>query len=105
MEVPLLGQPRPVPPTIHKTTFHGCEVGFYAVLNEENVCIEYKLVIIDPREAHTYELGFDQELRDTFHKDLGQFPDVGTVPPVMEEVIQDGDGKNSNESRDAGEVE
>lgn len=75
--VPILGAPQPVPPTTHRTTFNGCSFGIFVVLDDDQVCIGYRFVIQDPREAHMYEANFDQNLVDEWTKMFNSFPRVG----------------------------
>lgn len=76
----LLNTPQAPPPTQHKTVFHGCALGLFVMLDENNVCQGYKLLIQDPRESRTYEADFVQDLKDQWLKDLSNFPNVGEVP-------------------------
>jgi hypothetical protein len=76
----VLGAPQQVPPTQHKTSFHGCAIGLFVILNEDEICQGYKLLIQDPRESHVYEADCGQELLDTWAKDIARFPRVGEKP-------------------------
>ena len=90
--VPDLSQPRAVPPTTHEINFHGCMAGFYVLLNEENKCRGYRLMIQDPREATIYYFDFDQVLFDEWKKNLNEFPDIGEMPEGVEEAGNNGAG-------------
>ena len=76
----VLNAPQGPPPTIHKTTFHGCALGIYVILDENEICQGYKLLIQDPRESHVYEADFGQELIDEWGRDFSKFPRVGQKP-------------------------
>lgn len=73
----LLNTPQQIPPTQHKTTFHGCSIGLFVILDENEICKGYKLLIQDPRESHAYEADFGQELIDQWGKEIPAFPRVG----------------------------
>jgi hypothetical protein len=105
----ILGQqPKFVPPTTHKTEFHGCFMGLYVTLDENDVCTGYKLLIQDPRNAHSYEADFAQDIKDDWLKDLANFPDIGEVPKeilaqrekdaaaAVEGVVKDEESRASN---------
>lgn len=81
----LLGSQPQVMPTQHRTVFNGCSLGLFVLLDENNVCRGYKLLIQDSRESHTYEADFDQELKDEWAKDLSNFPNVGETPEEMQD--------------------
>lgn len=84
--VPILGQPQPrVQPTIHKTEFHMCSAGFFAVLDDDDICTGYQLQIIDPLERHQYTFDFGQEVFDDWMRDFLQFPKVGEKPKAVDE--------------------
>lgn len=76
----LLNTPQPPQMTQHKTMFHGCVIGLFVVLGEDNVCQGYKLLIQDPRNNHSYEADFGQDIIDEWKKDLSNFPRVGQKP-------------------------
>lgn len=91
----LLGQPeqqlQQPQPTKHMTEFHGCGLGIYVLLDENNVCTGYRLQIIDPREARTYIADFGQDLFEEWRSDFSKFPNVGEVPQEVQEA-QNGEG-------------
>lgn len=84
--VPILGQPQPrVQPTIHKTEFHMCSAGFYAILDDDDICTGYRLQIVDPVERHHYVFDFGQDVLDEWAGDLNKFPKVGEKPEATNE--------------------
>ena len=97
-----LSAPRPVQPTVTRVEFHGCLVGVYVRLNNENICEGYKLQIIDPRNASQYELDFAEDILDEWLRDLPKFPRIGEKPEALNEETDssDGDADSQAEVRD-----
>lgn len=71
-----------LPPRTKRTVdFQGCNAGIYAVLDENNVCLHYKLMIVDPWENVTYSFDFLTDVREQWETQLGSMPLVGEKPP------------------------
>jgi hypothetical protein len=77
--------PQQPQPTQHKTTFHGCVLGIYVVLGENNECVGYKLIVNDIRNAHLYEADFGQDILDEWAADFQKFPRIGERPEGIDE--------------------
>lgn len=70
-----------LPPRTKKTvSFQNCQIGVYAVLDEENVCQSYKLVLADPWENIQYEFDFLDDVREMLETQISQFPLIGEKP-------------------------
>ena len=73
-----------VPQTQTLTTFYGCSIGFFVILDENDVCQGYKIVIQDPGNAHTYEAGIGQEMIEGWAQDFPKYPKIGERPDEVE---------------------
>lgn len=83
----LLGATPQARPRTHRTVeFQNCQAGLYVLLNEANICIGYKLLIIDPHENIRYELEFDDDVRQQWETEIGNFPLVGEVPKELQDA-------------------
>jgi hypothetical protein len=77
----LLGSPEPKEiRSMHRTTFLGCEAGVFCVLDEDNICTGYQLVILDHKENHRYDFPFDTTLKNQWLQEIAEMPDQGQKP-------------------------
>lgn len=83
--VPLDGAGRPVQAVRARTervvTFRGCNAGMFAIMDEEEKVLHYKMIIMDPHENIRYEFDFDNRVRMQWAQDLHSFPGIGEKKP------------------------
>lgn len=84
--VPILGQPQQRPmPTRTTVDFQMCAAGFYAILDEDDTCREYRFTILDPFTQTEYHFDFAQKVKDDWVKELSEMPNVGEKPDAGSE--------------------
>jgi hypothetical protein len=80
----------PPPRTTHLISLQGCQAGMYVILDQENKCIGYKLIIMDPNEFKRYEFEFGDDVRQQWETEIGEWPLLGEVPKQIAEATSGG---------------
>jgi len=63
--------------TKHLTSFQKTTLGVYTILDDNDVCVGYRLQLVDTQEHHTYNYDFGADLFEDTLKQMNAMPKIG----------------------------